>query len=293
MVKKIQHLYRAQGENRLLYAWFSSMHTRVDLILCYPGTEDELLLVAGDIYDTLHRLESIANYYDPSSELARVNRTASVAPVAVSPVLYEMISLCLEYHEKTSGCFDVTVHSCPYTSDTIHLVELSAEERTVFFRQPGVTINLSGFLKGYALDKIREYVSAAVIGDALINIGNSSVLALGNHPHGKGWKVDFVNNAFIGTDNAVLLQNECLTTSGNDSPGRRHIISPQTGNMVEGVGQVAVVTESGTLGEILSTAFFAAAEEQRALLSQSFPVRMWRHFEPRPSELQIPGTSPC
>ncbi len=61
--------------------------------------------------------------------------------------------------------------------------------------------------KGYALETIKSILNECVIENALINMGNSSVLALGNHPVGTGWKV-----------NNILLHNECLTTSGNDSP---------------------------------------------------------------------------
>lgn len=93
-----------------------------------------------------------------------------------------MVDLCLEYHEKTSGCFDVTVHSENYNQDTIHSVCLSAEEQSIFYRQPGITINLSGFLKGYALETIRDILHSCSIENALINMGNSSELALGNHP---------------------------------------------------------------------------------------------------------------
>ena len=89
----------------------------------------------------------------------------------------------------------------------------------------------------------------------LINMGNSSVLALGNHPVGTGWKV-----------NNILLHNECLTTSGNDSPERRHIVSPRDGKLVEGARQISVVTTNGAIGEILSTALFAADGEQRKAL---------------------------
>ena len=85
------------------------------------------------------------------ASLAVINRTASICPVILSRQLYTMIDLCMEYHGKTSGCFDVTVHSENYNPDTIHSVYLSAEERSIFFQQPGITINLSGFLKGYAL----------------------------------------------------------------------------------------------------------------------------------------------
>ena len=61
----------------------------------------------------------------------------------------------------------------------------------------------------------------------------------------------------------ISLHNQCLTTSGNDTAGRTHIVCPQTGVAVAGVRQVSVVTESGAWGEICSTALFASPEELR------------------------------
>lgn len=252
----IQHMYKPSHEGSgLLYAWFLSMHTRVDIILYSKKTEGELLLVVNRIYDALCRLEKMANFYDPASELAYVNRTAFVSPVVLSEELYSMIDLCLEYNEKTLGCFDITVHSENYNQTTIQSVHLSAEHHSIYFSRPGVAANLSGFLKGYALETIKSILNECVIENALINMGNSSVLALGNHPVGTGWKV-----------NNILLHNECLTTSGNDSPERRHIVSPRNGKLVEGARQISVVTTNGAIGEILSTALFAADSEQTKAL---------------------------
>lgn len=260
MQTTIQHLYKPSHDNSgLLYAWFLSMHTRVDIILCSRKPEKELLFVINRIFETLCRLEKMANFYDPTSELSLVNRTASISPVVLSEELYSMISLCLEYNSQTLGCFDVTVHSENYNQDTIHAVHLSVEDRSVCFRQSGVTINLSGFLKGYALDSIKDILKEYRIEDALVNMGNSSILALGNHPVGSGWKI-----------NNVLLHNECLTTSGNDSPERQHIVSPRNGTMVEGEKRITVVTTSGAIGEILSTSLFAADSEQREFLLTEF-----------------------
>ena len=50
MQHTIQHLYKAHGDDGLLYAWFLSMHTRVDIILCCQKSENELMLV---VYMTL------------------------------------------------------------------------------------------------------------------------------------------------------------------------------------------------------------------------------------------------
>ncbi|WP_270439421.1 FAD:protein FMN transferase [Bacteroides bouchesdurhonensis] len=249
------------------------MHTRVDIILSSQYSEDKLLLVIATIQDILRQLEKTANYYDADSELAQINQTASLHPVKLSSSLYEMIYLCLEYHRKTLGCFDVTVHSEHYTRNTIQSVQLSAEDQTVFFQKKGTTINLSGFLKGYALERIRGILESYAIRNALINMGNSSILAIGNHPNGKGWKVDFDKRLHIGKDsenNALILFDECLTTSGNDSAERKHLISPHSGKLVEGCKQLAVVTTNGAIGEIFSTSLFVADEELRALLIDRF-----------------------
>mgnify|MGYP002748830304 FL=1 len=273
MQHTIQHLYKTHGDDGLLYAWFLSMHTRVDIILCCQKSENELMLVVNSIYDTLRQLEIIANYYDPSSELSQVNQRASTAPVMISQSLYRMISLCTEYHKKTLGCFDVTIHSDNYNQDTIHSIHLYPEAQSVFFQQAGTTINLSGFLKGYALDKIREILKVHIIANALINMGNSSVLALGNHPVGTGWKVSFDDQASTTKNHktqSILLNNECLTTSGNNSDDRKHIISPSSGKPLEGVRQVTVVTDDGTTGEILSTSLFVANQKQRELIMSEF-----------------------
>lgn len=307
MQTPIQHVYRSSHEgDGLFYAWFLSMHTRVDIILCSRKSEEELLLTVNHIYDTLCQLEKTANYYDPTSELARVNRMAATSPVVLSEELYAMIDLCLEYNKKTLGCFDITVLSNNYDRNTIHSVQLSAEERSVFFRQSGVTLNLSGFLKGYALEKIKSILKESMIENALINMGNSSVLALGNHPMGKGWKINFgwaanastnastntatnatadtattaATDASANTDNpqSILLYNECLTTSGNESSQRKHIISPRSGEFVKGARQIAVVTADGSIGEILSTGLFAADDEQREALLAEFSPFLKAHF---------------
>lgn len=72
--------------------------------------------------------------------------------------------------------------------------------------------------------------------------------------------------------------NECLTTSGNDSPNRRHIVSPRNGKLVEGVKQIAVVTTDGSIGEILSTSLFAADSEQRKALLAEFSSVLSQFF---------------
>ncbi|MCD8166241.1 MAG: FAD:protein FMN transferase [Bacteroides sp.] len=218
-------------------------------------------------------LEQMANYYDTGSELYKLNQLASKQPVALSQELYSLIESALRYREETCGCFDISVQSRNYNKDTWQGINLLPELTSVSFQQPGIQVDLSGFLKGYALEKIRNLLSEYTIKDALINLGNSSVLAVGSHPYGEGWKVGFDNNPTFASRPEILLQDECLTTSGNNTSGRKHIISPLTGQPVEGVKYVAVVTPGGVEGEVLSTGLFVATSAQRSKIMKSFPIK--------------------
>lgn len=238
------------------YGWFSAMHTRVDIAMYGYRPEDEWIRIMEHIRQEVLRLDSIGNCYDERSELAIANRIAAFRSVSISDDLYEMLSICKEFHEHTMGYFDVTVHSQDHNADMITNVCLDKNVRTLSYKHPSVFINLSGFIKGYALEKIRTILNGYDVVDALVNMGNSSILALGNHPNGEGWKM---------TDDCVLC-NQCLTVSGNDDGQRKHIITPLTGEWVLGCGKVFVVTECAYIGEILSTALFAATEAKRPML---------------------------
>lgn len=263
-----------------MYAWFPAMHTRVDVLLYSKRDEAGLLRVAEAIRREVLRLEGLGNYYDAGSELGGLNRRAADSPQAVSDELFDLLSFCIGCYEKTDGCFDVTVLSDPYVPGLVRTIRLSPETRTVFFTRLGTSVNLSGFLKGYALEKIRGILQDAGIANALVNMGNSSVLALGDSPVAAGWNVGFQADFSPFKENAegVLLKNECLTTSGNNTLGRKHIIAPSTGAFVEGKRGVAVVTSDGAVGEVLSTALFVADAEQRVRIEDAFSPRLVLDF---------------
>ncbi len=277
----LQHLYNSRMPGGgLLYAWFPAMHTRVDVLLYSKRDEAGLLRVAEAIRCEVLRLEGLGNYYDADSELGGLNHRAAISPQAVSDELFDLLSFCLDCYEKTGGCFDVTVLSDPYVPGLVRTIRLSPETRTVFFTRPGTSVNLSGFLKGYALEKIRGILQDAGIANALVNMGNSSVLVLGDSPVAAGWNVGFQADFSPFKENAegVLLKNECLTTSGNNTLGRKHIIAPSTGAFVEGKRGVAVVTSDGAVGEVVSTALFVADAEQRARIEEAFSPRLVLDF---------------
>lgn len=256
----VQHIYRPSptGEG-LFYGWFSAMHTRFDIAMSGGMQEQEMVVLTERIRKEVLHLESVGNYFDESSELSQVNRYASIHPVEIGDELYEMISMCRNFHALTMKCFDVTFRSCGHHPDLIDEVIMDKERRSIFFRNPDICIDLSGFIKGYALDKVRALLKDAGVVNALVNFGNSSIMAMGDHPNGSGWKLM----------DDYTLHDQCLTVSGNDSDERRHIVAPSDGKYVEGRDKVFVVTESASVGEALSTGLFAATVSGRPVLLES------------------------
>ena len=259
-----RYIHKDCGGNGLFYAWATVMHTRLDMALVCP--ESVGVQVSDDVLETIGLLEAIGDKFNPGSELAMLNRVAADHPVVISEELFNIIGQCVMYAGSTFGLFDISIDSCCHSSGTIGMIHLDNAVRSVFFERKGISLNLSGFLKGYALDRIRPVLDASDITDALINFGNSSILALGDRPGGSGWKVGFGQ-----ADKApVILRDECLTTSGNSKEENDHLVNPLDGTLVKKMGTLSVMTGSGALGEVLSTSLFVCDIKRWPELLSSF-----------------------
>lgn len=277
------------------YIYFEAMHTRVDILADFSGAcqseggrrmvgwtdatvETEAL--AGDIAGALAALEAVGNRFDPASELSAVNRTAYGRRVALSPRLYDILHRCLALGRRTGGLFDITAGSFGNAPAVRGMVDLSADG-TISFGNPHVRLDLSGVLKGFALDEIHALMVSRGIANAFVSVGTSSIFAMGDHNPSdsstKGWPATLRTldyGGMVGTKGATLmLCDECLTTSGNETQQRAHIINPLTGQVATGMRIASVVTRNGVEGEALSTACFLASGEQLARLQQEFMPR--------------------
>lgn len=278
------------------YIYFEAMHTRVDILVDFTSSDNptesrqvvewgdsdpETVSLGEDIAAALAELEAVGNRFDPSSELSNVNRMAYASPTTLSPKLYAILSRCLDFNRRTCGLFDITAGSSPDGFSLAGEVRLSPD-RIISFSNPHVRLDLSGVLKGFALDEIRTIIASRGIADAFISVGTSSILAMGDcHRDGSpsaGWHVALRASAVSGGSDedsvpTVWLQDECLTTSGNDSPQRAHIVNPLTGQVVTGARMASVITKSGAEGEALSTACFLASDNQLEQIKQEFKPR--------------------
>ena len=136
-------------------------------------------------------------------------------------------------------------------------------------------IDLGAVAKGYALDKVKEYLDQKDYTKYLIDAGSSSLL-LGEKPKGKNFKIKITN-----LDSAYLSLKNCFVSTSSSSrqaveiDGKvySHIINPVTGSAINENDAVIVISDSGYLGDILSTAFVNESIDSIKQLEKQFNVK--------------------
>jgi thiamine biosynthesis lipoprotein len=253
---------------KLFYAWFEAMHTRVDVAFCVDKGIDNLELIAEQVKRELENYERIANRFDTQSELHNVNENATSIDVKISTELCAILVECQHFNQQTNGYFDISVYSKNGFCNNGSAYNIDTKNNTVRFAHEGVLLDLSGFIKGYALNKVVDIIHSNGVENALINVGNSSIFAMGNHPYGTGWKIKIPE-----TDADCILQNECLTTSGNTDSTKWPIINPLNGNIEKLRKPTSVLTKSAALGEVLAKVAYLATETERENIFQTFEAQ--------------------
>ncbi len=249
----------------LHYSWYEQMHTRIDILL-YGEDAEELTQLSIRIYELIRKFDRIADRFNPDSEISKVNRCSYNGSVPVSDYLFDMLSECTDAHKKTQGLFDITINSSNHNLGSIKTISLNPEARTIQISDSETILDINGYVKGYTIDRIKDLILSTSIKNVLVNLGNSSILALGHHPFGDGWKIKGLTASIAD----ITLHNECLTTSGNIVAERKHIKNPLSHNFISGEQTISLVTPSGSVGEVLSTSLLLADRRQRAEILEQF-----------------------
>ena len=265
----MQHICRRAGDRLTYYAWFQAMHTRIDLLFVADRSEEELAAMAEAAQRLIADIEYAGNCFDNNSELSKLNNCKAGEQMKVSDYLYDLLSTCRDYTLRTGQLFDVTVESAGHDADTFSSITL-ADDNMVSLTRAGVYINMSGMLKGYALDCLRAMLEGEGIGDAFMSLGGSSIMGMGCKSGSDGWPVAEVIG---GVQHSILLRDECFTTSGNVDGVNHHIANPLTISAIAMNHKVSVVTRSATEGEVLSTSYLLADDAQCTHLDATFRPR--------------------
>ncbi len=233
-----------------------AMGTRFDVILRGADAQ-HLEAVAVAVCEEFQRLDSVLSRFNPSSEIARINREAHTKAVRVDRELFALLTHCEQARELTEGYFDVTAISGGKG------FVLDAERCTVQLAQPDAAIDLGAIGKGYALDGGRAIVERFGVETALLNGGTSSVLAVGDEE----WPIDIRHplapNVIV---QHINLTKRALSCSATRHPGQADsdVVNPLHGAPIVGDDACVALASTATEAEIFSTALLAMGREQAA-----------------------------
>ncbi|MBF9141916.1 DUF2271 domain-containing protein [Hymenobacter sp. BT439] len=226
------------------------------------------------------RLNKILSGYDANSEFSRWLR-AGKAPVAVSPELYEVLSLFEQWRLKSGGALDASAetvgqlwrdaakqHRQPTADEiaaavaTVHQQHyvLNAQNHTAQ-RLTDAPLRLNSFAKSYIMNKAAEAALATPgVSGLVVNIGGD-ILVRGAHTEQvavSNPKADAENDLPVAQ---LQVSGKTIATSGNYRRGEliggrwySHIVDPRTGRPAREVISATVAADNATDAGALATA---------------------------------------
>ena len=164
-------------------------------------------------------------------------------------------------------------------------ISINENDNSVMLQKEGMSIDLGGIAKGFAADEVLKIYKKYNIENGLINLGASSIYAVGKNKDNNDWSVGIKHprsenpNEYMGI---IKLSNSSLSTSGDyercfikDNRRYHHIIDPKTGYPVDnGVMSDTIVidgenSDSGMLSDLLTTTVFTLGAEKGVKLIDS------------------------
>lgn len=287
-------------------SFFGSFDTIITL-LAYTTSQadfDEHLKLVEEKFLQYHKSFDKYNSYESNVNLHDLNLRGHIEPLRVDDELFDLLVFCKSHESlldgyinvamggvldiwhdyRENGSFDPNVASLPPMEALFAAAEhtdfnnviMNDDDRTVFIADPELKIDVGAVAKGYATQKIGEWLLTTDMKSFLISAGGN--VFVGNSPlDGRDdWSIGIQNpDAFILDDSTsgyidtIYAHNTSVVTSGDyqryyvvDGKRYNHVISPQTLMPADSYRSVTVVCNDSGLADILSTALFIMPIEE-------------------------------
>ena len=191
--------------------------------------------VADKVSDYFQKIEHVCSRFLENSEISCINRNAGVGPVSVSPLCEE---ICLEAWKETKfteGAFNPTIgvlsslwnigqdnagfpgeEAIKAATKLVDIEALEIKNHSVFLKKKGMSIDLGGIAKEFALFQSACLAEEKYHEGMLIDAGGD-IATVGNKSGGSPWCIGIQHprkrNTLLAT---IMLDNwDMIQTSGD------------------------------------------------------------------------------
>ena len=294
--------------------FFGTFDTVVTLIGFAPSQDvfDARLADVRAMFESDHQLFDLYHAYDGVNNLYTLNQRAATEPVAVDQALFDLLKWCKDrqtldhsaavniamggvlglWHDFRDSVETDLEHATPPSaerlqtlanhSDIANLI-LDEANRTVYYADPYLKLDLGAVAKGYAAERAAQYLLSSDMPSFILSAGGN--VRAGNPPKDGRlrWGVgvqDPDGNVFGDGDlmDTLYLSDGSVVTSGDyqryvtlDGTRYHHLISPETLQPADYFRAVTIVTEDSLYADYLSTELFLIPYEQGRALVDSLP----------------------
>lgn len=265
-----------------------ALGTVITINLFDEGSDELMTRMIKRIND----IERLMSSQLSDSEVSEIARNAGVEATIVSDDTYKVIERAVHYASLADGRFDPTAGPIiklwgvgtkqakvpeeaaieeALTLINYKLIEMNAQDKTVFLPNKGMLLDLGSIAKGYAADELVKILKEEGITKAMIDLGGN-IYAYGEKPGGKSWNVGIrtpydIKNSYFGY---VTLANKTVVTSGpyerffeEDGQMYHHIFDARTGYPTSTeVVSVSIVADKSMDADALSTLLFTMTPEK-------------------------------
>ncbi|TAL48387.1 MAG: FAD:protein FMN transferase [Chitinophagaceae bacterium] len=266
-------------------------------IIFYHTDSVEAVQFAHECFLIVDSLNNVFSDYSATSEVGLLVQQTNNPDHIVSNELFEMILHSKEAWKKSGKTFDITIGPLSQlwrkarsekrfpSAAEIKKAKLATgfenlvinnNTKTISFKKPGMRLDFGGIVKGYAAQKVVDYLKSKKIVIALADAGGDIVMS--DAPPGKeGWSIGInlpeqENELW---DKKLELKNCSVATSGDvyqftlhNGKKYSHIIDPLTGYGVTSQRNVTVIAKDGATADWLATACSILSIEKAMVLAR-------------------------
>jgi FAD:protein FMN transferase len=205
------------------------------IVIGKPLTRSEKKTVQTIIQTTFDEVHLLFDNWNPDSEISKLNASPAYTPIAISPQLEHLLTLCNQIHAVSGGRFDPTIEplhtlwrnallektvpSIPELQkacDALGWNHIEVKEGYFQKDNPETRLDLCSIAKGICIDWITERLQKVGHKDLLVD-WDGVIRASGHHPHQTDWTIQ-IDPALVMNGKPlppISLKNMSLATSGD------------------------------------------------------------------------------
>ncbi|MCR8645269.1 FAD:protein FMN transferase [Paenibacillus sp. N1-5-1-14] len=252
-----------------------------------------------EMHELMKDIDLKMNREHAGGELNKVNAQAGKEAVQVSKETFDVVKKAFNYSELSKGYFDFAIgplvdlwqigkegahvpakNEIAHAATLVNYKEVTLDEanHTIKLNKEGMSIDLGGIGKGYAADKLADYLRDHGMDSAIIDLGGN-IYAVGSKVEDRPWNIGIQdpNQARGNQIGKMKITDQTVVTSGvyerffvENGVHYHHILDPHTGYPVKNnINSVTIVTKHSTDADALSTTAFALGIEEGLKLMNS------------------------